>query len=98
MVAKDPTEDKLSGMPRGEPDGLGLMSGRGRDEWRLEKVSREESEVAGEAHRLLGGWWSGGSDSGDWVNLPRSENRATGQCDHHITQSYFHYCTARHQN
>lgn len=59
------------------------MSGGAGDEWRLEKVSgdsdgtleRADSEVAGEGHGLLGVWWSGGSDSGEWVNLPRSENK-----------------------
>lgn len=74
-MVKDPTGDKFSMPPRGEPDGL--------DAWRLDKISgdsdgtleRVDSEVAGEGHGLLGGWRSGGSDSGDWVNLPRSENK-----------------------
>lgn len=56
-MAEDPTEDKLM-LPQGEPDGLGLMFGGARDEWRLEKVSedsdgtleRVDSEVAGEGH------------------------------------------------
>lgn len=54
MVGEDPSEDKLSMLPGGEPD----MFGGARDEWRLEKVSgdsdgtleRVDSEVAGEGH------------------------------------------------
>lgn len=58
MVGEDPTEDKSSKLPRGEPDGLWLMFGGAKDEWRLENVSghsdgtleRLVSEVSGEGH------------------------------------------------
>lgn len=83
MVGEDPTEDKFSMLSQGEPDRFWLMFGGVRDEWRLEKVSgdsdgtleRVDSEVAWEGHGWLGVWQSAGSDSRDWGNLPRSENK-----------------------
>lgn len=58
MVGEDPSEDRFSMLPRGKPDGLGLVLVGAKDEWRLEKVSgdsdgtleRVDSEVVGEGH------------------------------------------------
>lgn len=44
MLSEDP-KNKFSMLPRGEPEGLGLMFGGARDEWRLEKVPGDSDET-----------------------------------------------------
>lgn len=92
MVGEDPSGDKSSVLPRGEPDWPRL--GGASDVWRLEKVSGdsdgtlERVDSPGVAGEGLGVWQSASSDSRDSDNLPKGENkRPPGQCDHHITTS-----------
>lgn len=83
MLAKDSKKDKFSAIPPGEVDGPEFKFGGAENEWKVEKLSGEsdgalerlDSKMSGVGLKRFVFWLSAGSDSRDWVNLPRSENK-----------------------
>lgn len=62
-MGEDPTDDKFSMLPLGDPNGLRLMFVGARDEWSLKKVSGDSDGTLERVESEL--WQSAGSESRD---------------------------------